>query len=192
MTQLQASPQRSRFPKRCGVSLIETTLAVTLAMVMLGLAVYTMHLLMHSERQLKKADWQAESLLRLSTLYRRDAHSALKVELQESNDGDVITFMQPAKRNVVYKTAGGRIVRTTEFSGKVQHRDAFVVPNESLAQFQYDRNSKVTTIRIRNQPSARGSSSEEPVAITPEFGPDRVVRIEAIVGRDHRFMPEPL
>jgi hypothetical protein len=175
--------------KRRGASLLETSLAVTVAGAMLGLAVYAMHLLMHAERQLKTADWQAESLIRLSTLYRRDAHSALSVQLKEPNQGSSTTviFTQPDRRSVVYASTEERIARTVESSNAVQHRDAFVLPNGASASFENDQKTRVSTILIHTRSRPEDSSKEDPVSITPEFQPNRSVRIEAVVARDHRF-----
>jgi type II secretory pathway pseudopilin PulG len=181
----RSTPATTR--RRSGVSLVETLVVMSVAGVMTGLAITTIHLLLGAEHEATKAVRYAASVARLTRAFRDDLHAARAVELPAAEPG------KPAA--LVASTAGGQIryelddhVATrleTACAGEA-NRDSFYFPPGSRLQFARKGEQGLIrlTIEMPLGPPAATSKDAPPPApsmrvLTIEAAPSRVRRLDA-------------
>lgn len=176
---------------RVGVSLVEIVIVMGIASVMLGLGIYTVHLLLKAERHVKAAVWHGDSLSRLSYQFRRDAHAATSVQIggQDKKDDDSVELDLPAERTVRYSADAGRVVRVAQAAGETRHQDVFPLPKGSAIRFETADDGPQLSLVINRVLVPGVTTDDQANADKSATEPRRTTRIEAVVGRDHRFGP---
>lgn len=174
---------------RPGASLIEVVVVMSVASVMLGVAITTIHLLLRAEREFTQSAWHAQSEARLSQLLRQDVHAGESVELTalERPPGQMLRVRFGPDRWAEYRIDGQRIVRRLSAAGQTVHRDAYYVPPQSRLEFQHDAEPRLVRLIVRHpagppMPAAASGASPEPAW--------HWWRVEAVVARDRRFQAE--
>src|SRR5579863_5938808 len=118
--------KRNRGPHpRAGVSLVEMLIVITVAAVMVGLAVTTIHLLLRAEHEATSAARYASSVTRLAHAFRDDIHFALQVELPaaESEQSVVLVASAGGGGQVRYELDGNLATRIALGGPDGAHRD---------------------------------------------------------------------
>ena len=158
---------------------------ISVAAVMMGLAVTLIHRLLEAERQALDLARSSAAVSRLASHWREDLHAAVQVELTQTETG------QPSR--LIATTADGRQIRyeldqhvasrLEDLADGQTHRDMFYFPprtrlqlsreEENLMRLQIDIPAGGSTAYRKNKPGA-----EEPF---------RRLRIEASPSRDRRF-----
>jgi len=173
--------------RRSGVSLVEALVVMSVAGVMMGLAITTIHLLLGAEHEATKAVRYAASMARLARTFRDDLHAAHAVELPAAEPGKPTLL--------VASTAGGRIryeldahvaTRLETAGAGETNRDSFHFPPGSKLQFARDGNQGLIrlTIEMPLGPPAATAKDAPPSSpamrvLTIEAAPSRVRRLEA-------------
>ncbi|MBT6157641.1 MAG: hypothetical protein HOL01_12435 [Planctomycetaceae bacterium] len=181
------SPKTSR---RCGAtSLIEVIVMMSVGMVILGIAMTTIHLLLRAERHTTQAVWHNTTITRLSRVLRDDVHAVREAAVEADDDDGPANLVLTADndRRIVYTIEEHELKRTESIGETVKRRNSFFLPVGSSLQFaQVAGPPSVVRLEIERATIAGGtakktkSSTDEPTA-------RRTLTIESIVGRDHRF-----
>ncbi len=175
-------------PARHGSSLIEVLAAITAGSVIFGLAVVAAYGLLRMEKNLRTERQTWASLGRLAEQFRDDAHAAQTVtmtspaarEAQEPAPGGTEpqaawTFHLAGDRQAEYAVTAGGVRRIERSAGKVASREDYWLPPGTTARLEVLGGSGRVALRIVPQ-----QLEGRPVAAQP-------MRIEALVGFDHRF-----
>ena len=133
--------------QRCGKSLIEALVVISLMSIILGLAVTSLGSLFRLRYVMVRDAEQAASLDRLAMRLRLDAHEAVSTQLQNSC---LLEFADG--RTIQYSFAAPRIVREVRREGKVVHQDTFSLPRQSLTTFDEEKFGSGRLVRISIQP----------------------------------------
>ncbi|MCD4728551.1 MAG: prepilin-type N-terminal cleavage/methylation domain-containing protein [Pirellulales bacterium] len=166
--------------RRRGFTLIEMVSAITAATVLMGIAVCLLCVLMRAEGNGREHLQRNNSLDLLADRFRRDVHAAVDVpEIMESSGaGDVWVFplaADPASHCVEYDARGGFVTRKEHGLEKPDRWETYVLPKGCSARIETETAADGRLVRL---------------VITPKdvsVAGGRKLRIEAVLGRDHRF-----
>lgn len=169
---------------RRGVSLIELMIAIGLGGVILTLGIGLLHLLLRTDDNLHSSLKRRQTVSQLSDAFRRDVHAARDVKRVWQQDTDEFKglSLQLATDHEVKYTADDHILIRTETRNQETLQTArfrFSPGSEILFE---SPTPKDLAIVIRNP----NTSPNSPRVIDPR-APRRELRIQAVVGRDHRF-----
>jgi len=167
MSHSRRSCSRQAQPRRCGKSLIEALIIISLMSVIIGLAATSLGSLFRLRHVMVRDAEQAMSLDRLALRLRLDAHEAASVAAES---GYRLDFADG--RSIRYSFAAPRIVREVRRDEKIVHRDTFLVPRNALVTFDDDSISR-RLLRVIVKP--------EQTKLPPRELP-RTAAIEAAVG----------
>jgi hypothetical protein len=148
--------------------LLEAVVIISIMALVVGLSATSLTTLFRLRHQMSRDSEQAAALARLSTRLRLDAHEAMAVAL---DDGCLLTL--PDGRIIQYTFAAPNIVRQVRRDGAVVHRDRFLLPRSSAAEFSRDGDSPRPLVRLSLRPiEVKTRKAEIP----------RTATIEAVVG----------
>ena len=161
---------------RRGTSLVEVVVAMSVATVILSLSVGTIHLLLRAERNTARSVWIGSTLSRVSQLFPRDAHAAGTAEVlaADAEQGARLQFKLPDGHSVQYAIDAHSLTRTALSDNNAPHRDVFHFSPGTLIRFERESRPDLVAVIIERPTGKEGS---------------RILRIDAILGRDHRFNP---
>jgi hypothetical protein len=159
---------------------------MTVAGVMMGLAVTTIHLLLGAEHEATKSIRYSASVVRLARAFRDDVHAARAVELPAAEPG------KPAA--LIASTAGGKIryeldahlaTRVETAGAGEANRDVFYFPPGSRLRFERDAEPGLIRLTIEMPlgppaatPKDAASAGQAMRLLTIEAAPARVRRLE--------------
>ncbi len=174
----------NRASLRRGVSLVELLIVISVATVIVGICVTTIHVLLRSERDQSRAIQTAVTISRLSEVFREDVHAASQGELLAVEGQPPRLMLTGADgRKIVYSASEHVAERVETASGTPVHRDLFHFPSGSAVRLERDETPRLVRIAIdiaaalpHQMPEARN-----------RLAPPRTVSIEALLDRDHRF-----
>jgi type II secretory pathway pseudopilin PulG len=169
---------------RCGTSLVEMLVVMTVAAAMVGLAVTTIHRLLGAEHEATKQARYAASLARLSQAFRDDLHAAQKVELPAVEPGEPAALVTtlPDGRRIRYELDAHRATRVEIDGSDETHRDAFYFPPRSRLEF--DRSGDRGLVRLTIEMPA-GVAFAKPKDSAAASQPMQLLLIEAAPFRAH-------
>lgn len=181
-TSTPAAPQQPRFGPP-GWTLIEMLVVLTVAAVMMGLGVTTIHLLLGSEHEAMKSVRYSASVTRLTRVFREDVHMARRVEIPPVDPGKPSLLVATIGDNhqVRYELDAHVVTRIETGSDDGASRDVFYFPPQS--RLRCWREGEAGPIRLEIDIAA--GMKARPKAAAPQ--PTRTVAIEAVPARDHRF-----
>lgn len=164
---------------RRGFSLIEMVAAIGVISILTGLSVTLIHSLLRVERIERAALVQQNTLVRLSREFRQDVREARATE----PSGDVaepltnIVLQSSAGDAVEYRIRNDSVVRTWRRAEKAERTETFKLPSGATAHLMVSRKpgQAVVSLLIDRKAGKRGE------------GESREFRVDARVGRDHRF-----
>lgn len=172
--------------ERRGASLIEVVIVIGVSSVLLTAGVGTLHLLMRADRLGQSAAQNRAALSRLSRVFRQDVHAARDVSLTPADPdepsrleltiGEGETVAYAVEDHVIQRTA------RNEEEEDQQHRDTFRFPVRSTLNFEREESPDVVRLTIR-QPVFSGDRKQASGTTIAQ----RTVRLEAVLGRDHRY-----
>ena len=181
--------QHKRHP-RSGFTLVEMLVVISVAAVMLGLSVSTIHLLLDAEHEAARSLRFNTSVARLAQAFRGDMHASRQVELPASEAGQPIVLVASADgRQFRYELDAHLATRIETEAGKEVHREVYYFPPHSSLRFEHRSDQKgpdqkLVLLEIEMAAGGRGSRA---VPSAASDGPKRRYAIEAALGRDHRF-----
>ncbi len=176
-------PKSSLHP-RAGTSLVEMLAVMTVAAVMVGLAVTTMHLLLRAEREATNAARYTASIARLAHVFRDDMHFAREVELPAVEPGkpEVLTASADAGRHIRYELDAHLATRIETDGPDNTHRDVFYFPLDSRLSFEREGKDGLLRLAIemprvgygtRGEPGGSSRQSMQHLAIEAASARDR-------------------
>ncbi len=173
---------------RNGSSLVEVVIGMSLASIVLSLGVGMLHLLMRSESALSDSLNRFQAGSQLSRQFRSDIHAARSAAIEAPARDDpqsqpVLKLQLGPDREVRYAAADHAVERTETQGDKVLQSVRFRFSKGTVIEFsQADQTPPRVAIVVKS-PSLKTARlrTSEPV------GRLRELKIEARLGRDHRF-----
>jgi prepilin-type N-terminal cleavage/methylation domain-containing protein len=167
---------------RRGFTLIELIVALSLLATILPLAGGTVYLLLRA--QTASADSLADAMIlsRFANKFHADVHAAQSAYLD--SDGSRIerplVFKLEPRRTIMYAEGpDGAIVRTVRNDRGIERREEFRLAG---TRTRFELSADRSTVTAVHKPRAVAASKTTAVA-----GQLSAIRIEAVIGRDHRF-----
>lgn len=180
------SPSQSRG----GASMIEALLAVSIGAIVLTVGVGTIHVLLRGERETRRTLESTIRLSRLSSIVRRDVHAAQSAVIAQKRGSAaarlVLTF--PARRTVTYVADGPSLRRIDENPMTGGHRDSFRFPAGATIRIERSGSPELVRIEIDRGIRRIGSKPGRHVSPPGTTRSRRIVRIDALLARDHRYV----
>lgn len=187
MRQPQQLISPTRF--RRGATMVEALVTVSIGAVVLTLGVGMIHLLLRGERETRRAVEDSITLSRLSTIVRRDVHAAQSADIADEPAGGParLTLTFPERRTVTYIADGSSLSRIENNPESSEHRDSFRFPSGTTIGLV--RGGAPELVRIAIERGARSSDSHpsQYVSSPTVTRSPRVVHIDAVPARDHRY-----
>ena len=173
--------QRNVVGLRCsGSALVEMLVVITVAAVIMGLGVTTIHRLLGAEHEALKSARASAALARLSKQWREDLHAAVKVDLPAAESGRLLIAVTAEGREIRYEL-DRHVARRVEELGEGQtHRDSFYFSPRTTMDFA--RAGALFQLKIEIPASSPAGKNK-----TAAEAPARQLVIEAAPARDHRF-----
>ncbi len=160
-------------------------IVMSIAAVMMGVSVCTIHLLLDAEREATRAVRFNTSLARLAQVFRGDIHASRQVELPAAEDGKPLTLVASIDGGQIRYELDAHLATRIETEGEQQvHREVYYFPPHSRMRFERKPDQKLVILEID---MAAGGSGTRAVPSTASDVPKRSLKIEAALGRDHRF-----
>lgn len=174
---------------RQGASLIELLAAITVGSVVFGLALVLAHGFLRMENNLRAERQTWAALGRLAEQFRDDAHAAQTVAMPEpkpegakrtatstAEPGAAWSFQFASGRRAEYVVAAAEVTRIERVRGTVTSRESYPLPPGTTARLEPPAaGTRRVALRIVPEELAVRQPAAQPV------------RIEALVGFDHRF-----
>jgi hypothetical protein len=183
-------PQANR--RHGAASLIEVVVMLSIGMVMLGIAMTTIHLLLRAERHSTQAVYHNTTIARLSQVLRDDVHAAREAVVGAGDDDGPATLNLTLDddRRIVYTIEEHELKRIESVGETVERRNSFFLPVGSLLQFEQAAGPPLAVrLVIQRAPLVRGTATQTKQS-TGEPPARRTLTIQSIVGRIHRFERE--
>ncbi len=187
-TRVLLSPAKSRRSFRGGSSLVEVMIAMTIGSVVLSLGIGMLHLLLRSESALTDSLKRSQTVSQLSRLFRGDVHAAQSANIETpKNDNPqakaVLQLQLAADHQVQYAAENEAVVRTETQEGKTLHSVRFRFTQGAAIDFSKDSQNPKRLSLVINSPKPKLSR----IRTSEPRGVLRELKIEANLGRDHRF-----
>jgi prepilin-type N-terminal cleavage/methylation domain-containing protein len=184
---MKRSPSKSSARRRrSGVSLVEMLVVMTVAGVMMGLAITTIHLLLGAEHEATKSVRYAASVSRLARAFRDDIHAAGEVEVPPAEPGKPVTLIASTAGGQIRYELESHLATRVETTGDGEaNRDVFYFPPGSRLQVAREEPGLIRlTVEMPLGPPAATPKDADSVApsmrrLTIEAAPARVRRLEA-------------
>ena len=160
---------------RRAFTLIEMLFAITIGSVLMGIAVSLLIVLLGAEQSGRAHAERSASLQRLADQFRRDVHAAVGEPDANAKDRHGCRLALPDKAGVQYAVGVGGVSREEQVGSKVVRRESYSLPKNCTAAFAIDRTTSPWTLSLTivpNDASLRNAHE---------------IRIDAVLGRDHRF-----
>jgi hypothetical protein len=160
---------------------------MTVAGLMLGLAISTIHLLLGAEHEATKSMRYSASVRRLARAFRDDIHAAHAVELPAAGpDRPAALIATTAAGRIRYELDAHVATRVETAGAGETSRDAFYFPPGSRLQISREGEQGLVRLMVEiplGPPAARPEEADTP---SPSL---RVLTIEAVPSRVRRLEP---
>lgn len=175
-----------------GVSLVELIIVISIAAIIIGVALALMQWLLRSERDVRKGVWYGRSVSRLAQVFRHDAHQARDAEIaaEGADISNTMRFQFDGSHTVTYQIEEHTISRVDRDGEKELHRETFHFPPGSAIRFEKENGppmARVVVDRATGQLNVDSTEIEKPGRKRTD-SPNRVVRIDAAIGKDRRLL----
>ena len=155
--------------KRRGSTLVEMMVVVTLMGLVLTISSALITGLFRMQRLLQADREQEQRLQRIDIRLRDDAHAARALNLPQTT----VCELSQGKQTIRYEILPEEIRRERQLSGKIVHRDSFLLPPHCRADFSRVASSRQTLVKLTIVP---GTQLRTPYAV-----PVRPAAIEAAI-----------
>jgi prepilin-type N-terminal cleavage/methylation domain-containing protein len=171
---------------RAGTTLVEMLVVITIAGVMVSIAVTTIHLLLRAEHEATNSARYAASVARLAHAFREDLHFAREFELPAAEPGKpaVLIARVETGRQIRYELDGHRATRIETSDTSDSRRDDFYFPPDSQLAFEREGELGVVRIAIKIPRGGNRAGGEQTAA---SAGPTERLSIEAAPGPVRRW-----
>jgi type II secretory pathway component PulJ len=117
--------------QRLGKTLLEMVVIISIMSIVVGMSATSLAAVFRLRQQMSRDGEQAAALARLNLRLRQDAHEAKSMSIQEGCE------LQLADgRDIHYRFEAPNVFREVHQAGAVVHRDRFLMPRSSTAEFQ--------------------------------------------------------
>jgi prepilin-type N-terminal cleavage/methylation domain-containing protein len=169
--------------RRSAFTLIELLVALSLFAVILPLCGWLVYILLHAQSASGNAIADTLTRSRFSRTFRGDAHAAIRTKVDHSGTGSRVVFEVDSSTSIAYAAKPGDVVtRTIQTGGATKRRDAFRFTGTEI-HFEEPAQGTIAAVQSSLRPQASPGSHAAAGAGT--------VRIEAVVGRDRRYLTAP-
>jgi prepilin-type N-terminal cleavage/methylation domain-containing protein len=168
--------------RRGGFTLIELLIVITLLGVILPLAGRMIYLLLRAQAASAEALTDSVTLTRFSQTFRRDVHAASGVAKSpgESSAQSTLALKVQSPMAVTYEfNPAGTVSRTVSTGSSIARREQFRIRR---ARIRFEVSKDGREIAAIQEPLLIGGASPGESTLTPS-----TIRVEAVLGRDHRF-----
>jgi hypothetical protein len=156
---------------------MEMMAALTVGSVLLGIAVSVIAVLMRVERTGREQLHQDAVTVRLAEQFRDDVHAATRLIPAEAGKKGPWQVILSPERTVTYRVLPEAVERDETVAGKVVRHESYTLPAGWSVHL---------IVPAKEQPPLASL-----IVVSLGTSKDRDVRIDAVVGRDHRFTTSP-
>ena len=160
---------------RRAFTLIEMLVAISVGSVLMGIAVSLLLVLLGAEQSGRTHAERSESLQRLADQFRRDVHAAVGEVAAGGEDQHGCRLRLAGGESVRYAIGGGGLSREERKGSEVVRGESYALPKDSTTAIAIDRTTSPWTLSLTIVPN------------DASLGPGHEIRIDAVLGRDHRF-----
>jgi len=165
----------SKANNRRGWTLIEMTIYIGIASVLLPIVFVTVAQAMRASDHVREQSESASSLERLARRFRDDVHEAAAATLAQGGKELVLTLA--GERRIRYKSTAAAFERTVKAGDVTQERDTFPLPSLAPGEFEVRSDPAEAVLLLRVVPDAQ-----------PQPGAGgRTLKLTAGIARNHRF-----
>jgi|GEM_PF-2897074 len=162
---------------RSGRSIVETMVTLTIAAIMLAVAVSMLHSLLRIEHSGTLHATQLMTRSRLASAFRNDVNRATAVELVPATEGEgQELLLSQTDREIRYRREQDRLLRLIIEDGKVTHRDTYRLREVVVEFLPPEGESQVAGLRLLS-PGMKTAEQSSETAGPVQFA------IDAAVGR---------
>jgi prepilin-type N-terminal cleavage/methylation domain-containing protein len=161
--------------RRSAYTLVEMLTAISVGSVLMGIAVSLVIVLLGAEQSGRTHAERSESLRRLADQFRRDVHAAVG-ETAGAEDRHGCRLRLADNTSVQYTVGGNGVSREERADSKTVRRESYVLPKEWTAVVAVDRATNPWTFSLTIVPDDASLRA------------NREIRIDALFGRDQRFV----
>ena len=188
---IRYSAHKPRFDRRA-VSLVELLIVMSMRIVVLSIAMGTLHRVFQADRRARVDLSMQQTVGRLSRLLRQDVHQAVNVEKTtdetEADGGWQKWRLQDDMGVQVDYMIRGPLVRRREMSGdRPVHNEEFQLPDACEVTCELAETPQRVVMTVWLTASVYQLNPDTSSLTAREIGRRLVGRISAVVGRDHRF-----
>ena len=170
---------------RSGKSLIELVVVISVMSIVMMIAVRTITQLMRADAAGGKSLVAGNSLARLARQFRRDVHDAEEAELLtiEENESPRLHLKLTENTIAEYRTFAEKILRTIRRGEETTSRETFHLPRgENRFEISGVETSIISLVHVRK--------TAEFYEKSPSQTGEKEIRIEAVRGRNHRYLKQ--
>ena len=179
--------------RRRAFTMIEAIVVVAMSGIVLMTGVSLIHLVLGVERTTRQSVHLSTTGSLLSRVFRHDVQTATELDRASSDDGadHRLRLHLPDNRVVTYQVESNRLARRETVDGKPLHQDEFVFPAGSRIMLRVRDDPARVAVSVRE---ANGGAfrKAKPADGKPQAETGFVLRIEATIGRDARYRPNPM
>jgi prepilin-type N-terminal cleavage/methylation domain-containing protein len=172
--------------RRRAFTLIELLVAMSLFAVIMPLSGWLIYLLLHAQTASANSIADALTRSRFARTFRGDVHAAMKTEVSGNGSatGSRAVFHLDPSTSITYETENrGVVVRSVQVGNRVERREEFPFFETQTRFEQQSANGTVAAVQSR----MRSDAPRKPQT----SGAVGAIRIEAMIGRDRRFLGSP-
>jgi hypothetical protein len=169
--------------------MIEATVTVAMSGIVLMTGMSLIHTVLGVQRNSQKSIRLSTSGSNLSRVFRQDVHRATKLEYDVTDEtaAGPLSLHGPDNQTVTYQVRENRLSRVETVDGATRHQDEFAFPAGGQLRLTVSDNPKRVTVSVR-QPLGRAVCSTIPVQDSSHVAHGFLLRLEATMGRDVRFV----
>ena len=173
-----------------GHSLVELLVVMSMTSVIFTVGIGMLHRVMHEQKFADRDNLMHRVAERLSTKLRQDVHLADRAELTSSDaENEQRLVLNHSEGTVTYAVRYHVLEREAIREGQPVHRDSFPFPDNYRLEFSEASTERVTFTAFAIPQAYLATASDEPPGREIERNLRRaVMRVEASLGRDHRFL----
>ncbi len=176
---------------RRGFTLTELLVVMGMAGVILTVGMGMLHRVMHEQKFADRENVMHRVAERLSSTLREDIHLASSAEIiHPGDDGERrLVLSRPDESTVTYVVRKNVLERTSIEKNERSHRDSFQFPDNYRLEFSNDPSHGVSFAAFAVPQAYLATASDKAQSVVSETDVRRaVMRVEAKVGRNHRFL----
>jgi prepilin-type N-terminal cleavage/methylation domain-containing protein len=162
---------------RRAFTLIEMIVVITVGAALMGIAVSLLLVLFRTERIGRAHGGESGSIQQLADQFRRDVHAAADVTVHDK-DRQRCQFALTPDCSVQYTMAPDGISREEQLLSRNMRRELYALPKDTTLAVDVDRAASPAVVTMTIQPKDASRR------------PGNVLRVEAVLGRDLRFIAQ--